>query len=290
VLPGKTYLVTRRCSQRQFLLRPSKQTDEIFGYVLAVATARYGVQLHVATVMSNHYHLVLTDPRAQLPAFSQYLDALIAKAMNAAYERCENFWAPGSFSAVVLEGEEDVVEKCVYTLANPVQAGLVSKGRTWPGLWSDPERIGERWRTFERPGAFFASDGTMPERATLRLDAPPNVDAAAFRRAVVARLEDREREIERAMAAEGRSFLGRRRVRAQRHVDTPATVEPGRGLKPRVAARDRWKRVEALGRLRSFLDDYREALSRWRAGVAGVVFPAGTYGLRVLCAVPCAAG
>ena len=32
VLPGTTYLVTRRCAQRQFLLRPSKLVNEIFSY------------------------------------------------------------------------------------------------------------------------------------------------------------------------------------------------------------------------------------------------------------------
>jgi len=37
VLPGTTYLVSRRCAQRQFLLKPSRTTNEVFGFVLAVA-------------------------------------------------------------------------------------------------------------------------------------------------------------------------------------------------------------------------------------------------------------
>ncbi len=33
VLPGTTYLVTRRCAQREFLLKPSERTTAIFKYV-----------------------------------------------------------------------------------------------------------------------------------------------------------------------------------------------------------------------------------------------------------------
>jgi hypothetical protein len=29
IIPGTTYLVTRRCTQRQFLLRPSRGTNQV---------------------------------------------------------------------------------------------------------------------------------------------------------------------------------------------------------------------------------------------------------------------
>ena len=61
ILPGTTYLVTRRCFQRQLLLKPSASTSAIFSYVLALAAARYGVQVHAYCVLSNHFHLVVTD-------------------------------------------------------------------------------------------------------------------------------------------------------------------------------------------------------------------------------------
>ena len=34
-----------------------------------------------------------------------------------------------------------------------------------------------------------------------------------------------------------------------------------------LAARDKWKRIEVIGRLQSFLAEYREALARLRAGL-----------------------
>ncbi|ABS26525.1 protein of unknown function DUF1568 [Anaeromyxobacter sp. Fw109-5] len=110
VLPGTTYLVTRRCAQRQFLLRPSAVVNEVFLYVLAVAAERFGVLVHAFCVLSNHFHLVVTDPDAQLPAFEQYLDSLVARALNASLGRWEAFWAPSSYSAVALVSPEDVLD------------------------------------------------------------------------------------------------------------------------------------------------------------------------------------
>jgi putative transposase len=69
----------------------------------------------------------------------------------------------------------------------------------------------------------------------------------------------------------------------------PKPGEPRRGLSPRIAGRDKWKRIEALGRLVEFLRAYRLAWKARRFGVANVCFPHGTYLLRVLHDVPCAA-
>jgi REP element-mobilizing transposase RayT len=83
IVPGASYLVTRRCSERRFFLRPSRLTNEVVLYVLAVAARRFGVLVHAFCVLSNHLHLLVTDPDARLPAFMQYLDSLVARAVNA---------------------------------------------------------------------------------------------------------------------------------------------------------------------------------------------------------------
>jgi REP element-mobilizing transposase RayT len=69
VLPGAIYLVTRRCTQRQFLLRPSRIANGVFLYVLALAAERYRILVHAFCVLSNHYHLVVSDLGANLSAF-----------------------------------------------------------------------------------------------------------------------------------------------------------------------------------------------------------------------------
>ena len=287
VLPAITYLVTRRCAQRQFLLKPSKATNDTFLYLLAVAARRFEIQIHAFCVLSNHFHLVLTDPHARLPAFHQFLDALVARAMNASLGRWESFWAPNSYSAVKLVTPADVLDKAAYVLANPVAARLVRSGSLWPGLWSPPERIGGDALDVHRPKHFFDPKGSLPETATLDLTPPPGFPSPdEFRERLVAALTDLEARV--AREAHG-GFLGVARVLAQRPTGRPAPGEPRRGLNPRVAARDKWRRIEVLGRLADFLRSYRTAWAARRAGESRVTFPCGTYLLRVVHGVPCCA-
>jgi len=92
-----------------------------------------------------------------------------------------------------------------------------------------------------------------------------------------------EREAERART--GRRVLGRRAVFAQSWRDYPTSVEPRRNLRPRVATRGKWARIEALMRNRAFVVEYASARERWRNGIAAV-FPAGTYWLCRFASVP----
>lgn len=285
VLPGTTYLVTRRCAERRFFLRPSNLTNQVFLYVLALAARRFGVQVHAFCAMSNHFHLLVTDPDARLPDFERYLNSLLARALNCALGRWEHFWAPNSYSAVALRTPQDVLNKAGYVLANPVAAGLVPQARQWPGPWSAPEQIGANAVPVQRPAIFFSPKGYAPATASLQLVAPPGfASAEAFRQALIVDLAAREA----AAAQRGGEFLGVERVLAHDPMGHPASHEPRRVMGPRVAARDKWKRIEALARLATFLREYREAWLARRRGNPNVVFPAGTFLLRVAHGVACA--
>jgi REP element-mobilizing transposase RayT len=294
VLPGTTYLVTRRCSQRQFLLAPSRRTNQLFGYLLAVAAQRYGVAIHAACVMSNHFHLVLTDRTGRLPAFHQYLDSLVARSMNSLLGRWEHFWAPSSYNAVALEGPDDIVDKVAYVLANPVAAGLVRRSHQWPGLRLDPEQIDSPLLEFHRPSHFFRNKSAggraaMPDHAALVLVAPPGfASSCAFQRAVRSALHVRESIAARQIISASRNFVGATTVMHQRTSTRPRDSEPRRALRPRVASLDKVRRIQALGHLVAFLEAYRRAFAAWRAGDLEVVFPRGTYLMRVLHGVRCA--
>lgn len=284
ILPGRTYLITRRCLLRHFFLRPDAVVNEVFAYVLALAAKRYGVQIHAYCVLSNHFHLVVTDPRARLPAFQQYLAAFVARAVNAHLGRWEYFWAPDTYSAVVLGSPEDVVAKAAYTLANPVAAGLVPAGHLWAGLWSAPDSIGTTIRV-KRPDHFFDEEGDLPEYVDLELKVPAGFSSTRdFRDQLQAELSRQEQ----AARDQNSAFLGMARVRAQSPFARPRSGEPRRQLSPRVAARDKWRRIELLQQLKGFLSAYRDALLVWREGKVAPVFPAGTYLMRVAHGVACA--
>jgi len=282
LLRGTVYLVTRRCSERRFFLRPSAQTNAIFRYVLAVAAQRHGILVHAYCVLSNHFHLVVTDPQARLPEFHRDLDGLVARAVNCYLGRWESFWDPDSYSAVRLENEQAILEKMAYVLANPVAAGLVRRGRDWPGLWSDPSYIDGDPAVVERPKEFFRKDGPLPATATLRLCRPRAFAGDdTFMTRLVVRLREAEDSAAAELAREDRRFLGAARVLTQKPFSRPAPGEPRRELSPRIACRNKWGRMEALLRLADFARSYREALAAWRAGARDALFPPGTWLMRV---------
>ncbi|MEO8901637.1 MAG: hypothetical protein ABI627_08930, partial [Polyangiaceae bacterium] len=125
IMNGQRYLITRRCTQRQFLLRPSRLTNQIILYCLGLAAEHTGIQRHAACFLSNHWHGVVSDPGGRLPEFLERFHRLVAKAQNASLGRWENFWSSDHTSAVLLISDQDVLDKMVYTLTNPTVAGLV---------------------------------------------------------------------------------------------------------------------------------------------------------------------
>jgi hypothetical protein len=289
VIPGKTYLLTRRCFGRTFFLRPSPKINQIFKFCLAVAAARTGVQLHAYGALSNHYHVVATDPLGTLPQFMHWLNEYIAKCVNAELGRWESFWAPGSYSSVRLDDPEDVVDKLVYVYANPVDATLVRSLKEWPGARSLPSDIGGQEEIVSRPQGFFRENGPVPASAVLKLVPPPSCAelGPAFLPTLISRVAEREAELLEKARRKDRQFLGRRRVLAQSPFGRPKSVEPRRGLNPRVAGRDKWRRIASLRRLKGFLAAYRLAWARFSNGDWSVRFPYGTYWMRVHLGVLC---
>ena len=103
-------------------------------------------------------------------------------------------------------------------------------------------------------------------------------------------MQQREAELRAQMRAAGRRFMGVRAVLRQSPFDRPRTHEPRRNMSPRIACRNKWARIEALGRLKAFVDSYKDAWQRYRSGQRDAVFPFGTYWLRVYASVTCVPG
>ena len=175
----------------------------------------------------------------------------------------------------------------VYVLTNPVKPFLVKKHCRWPGLLgfrrSDSAEV-------VRPKVFFRPTGSAPQSAKLVFVPPPawaHMAPKDFEHRVeqdVAAAEARYRAI---AAKGGRGFLGEHALLRQKVTDSPLTAEPRQRLSPKIAAKDKWRRIEALKRLKEFVATYREAWEQWRKGKRRVLFPEGTYALRVYAGVCC---
>ena len=180
---------------------------------------------------------------------------------------------------VRLVDREAVMDKLVYTATNPVQDYLVDRVQHWPGVNGLAALLAGRVVRARRPRHFFRVNGPMPEEVGMRLTIPAELGPEAE---VLAELRERVQAVEAEHEAErrrtGRRVLGRRAVLQQSWRGYPSSVEPRRNLRPQVASRSKWSRIEALVRNRAFIQDYARARDAWREGNL-VAFPAGTYWL-----------
>jgi len=273
-------------------LRPSPRIAELFEFCLAFAGERYGVKIHAYCCMSNHWHAVCTDERGELPNFMQWVNATVARAINAHLDRRENLFAGAdTYSRVELATPDDVLAKMVYVITNPVTAGLVPSWAKWPGAISGPRAHEGAGKVIERPKHFFREDGPLPNEATLRVSKPrcwSGVTDAEFGDLLRDRVNEHEAEKRAEMKERGKKFVGVREVKRTPRTQTPASRrEPLGKINPRVAAQDKWVRIERLQASERFLNEYRDAWEEYLLGARDVVFPAGTWLLRVRHRVAC---
>ena len=214
---------------------------------------------------------------------------MIARALNTHYGLKENRWKVGSFTPVHLGDEEAVLDKMVYSMVNPVTAGLVSKAENWPG-WDTTEAHFDKPKTCLRPGVFFRDD--MPETVKLTVTVPPmfKADKAEFAGRVRKRRRHLQTEKRREFKAAGRTFLGAKAVSRVNPRTRPKSasqpVERSK-LNPRIACKNSARRKAMIAELRGFYDAYESARRRLLEGESAVEFPAGTVWFRLHAYVVC---
>ncbi len=282
IVPGTRYKVTRRCYSRQFLLVPSQAVNEIIGYWLAVCLERHGLELHSACFMSNHYHLDVTDPHGNLPAFKNQLNAVLARALNALRGRFDKFWSEDRPCDVRILTDADMLPSMAYTLANPVEAGLVKWGWRWPGFTTAGMCFGET-KTFRRPLTFFdPTNDELPNAVTLRLTRPKVLLGLSDELLhVELERETRAREVAKQdqLRQAGKRFLGEARVQRQQWTENPRSRETRFTRTPTRASANKWARIAAAQQDRVWRTAYAAARERFLAGSREVFFPFGSYWL-----------
>ena len=287
ILAGQFYLITRRVAQRQFLMRPDPETNNAFLYCLAEAAQRFGILVLMVLAESNHYHAVIFERGRRVSEFIEHFHKMFARSQNALRGHWENFWAAEEPCVTRLLDPKTVIDKMVYTAANPVKDFLVERAHHWPGVSGYVALKNDITLRATRPLHFFRAAGPMPEEVTLRLTIPEK-ELGLTRQQVVDAFVAGVEQVEAAASLErrdtGRRVFGRRNVMRQSYKDAPSSKEPRRNRRPRFAGRLR-ERVLALASYRDFLSAYKDARDELLAGRRSL-FPIGTYWLHKFAAVP----
>jgi hypothetical protein len=306
IIPGATWLITRKTNDDLFWLAPSPLVNAILLFLLALKAKKYGILVHAYFFASNHFHLVVTDPRGKLPAFQREFLGESSKAIQVARNTDRPIWSCRRYSAVQILDRDAAERESAYCGLQSAEAELTLP-EEWPGLTSIRYRFGdtvvarrpEVYFTEDRPESVelvhsplpkvfvqFAeeSDASSPakrkgrEEAQATAERDPESDARI--REIVSK---RTAEIRADLAKRKKKLAGRERV--LRTPCTKRTTHPVRALNPRFATRDRELLEQAIASYRQFEVDHEAARERYVAGRWRTQFPVGTYGYRVMLGV-----
>src|SRR5262249_50453906 len=257
VLKGQFYMLTRRCTQRQFLMRPDDATNNAFLYCLGEAARRFGIEVIVSLAEPNHHHTVIFDREGRCPEVLEHFHKMFARCQNALRGRWENFWASEEPCVTRLLDTETVIDKIVYAVTNPVKDHLVERVHQWPGVNTYAELLSGRTLHARRPLHFFRDNGPMPATITLTMTIPAELGPVDEIRAQVrAAVESTERDVAAERQRTGARVYGRRRILDQAWNASPTSVEARRMLRPRFAGGTQ-ARVAAIQAFREFVRAYR---------------------------------
>lgn len=130
--PGALYHVTARGNARtDIFLDDTDRTA--FLEVYAHVSQRFNWVCHAYCLMSNHYHLVLETPEANLSQGMRQFNGVYTQRFNRRHGRTGHVFQ-GRFTAILVERDPYLLELCRYVVLNPVRAGMVRSAREWP--WS----------------------------------------------------------------------------------------------------------------------------------------------------------
>jgi hypothetical protein len=298
VRPGVTWFTTRRTTRRYHLLTPDEkgQVEQAYWYATAVTARDLGIELHMMQLMSTHPHEVLTDTRGVLPRFFELRNRLFANAIKVLLGWPEEVLSKEPANWVELATPEAMVKEMAYVAANCVAAGLVRTPRRWPGAKVLVEEVGRRVVKVKRPDFYFdPNNPKWPDEVTIPIVMPAMLTKTygseeAAREAIQAKLDELIRKAHADNKRNGRGYAGRKRVLKTPHTTRARSYEEFGGRVPTFsAAGDGAVAANFVRKRREFLEDYRQAWNGWKAGARDVVFPHGTWKMRLCHAARCLA-
>ena len=148
--PGALYHVTSRGNARAPIFLEDRDRRQLLR-ILSDVVERYRWVCHAYCLMTNHYHLLVETPEANLSRGMRQLNGLYTQRFNRAHERVGHI-LQGRFGAVLVERDAHLLELARYVVLNPVRAGMVAAGGGLPVV----EPPGH---PRPRSGALVAEDG-----------------------------------------------------------------------------------------------------------------------------------
>lgn len=131
-LAGALYHVTSRGDGREDIYL-SDADREVWLAVLGQVCMRFNWVCHAWCQMSNHYHLLIETPEANLAQGMRQLNGVYTQRFNRLHKRVGHVFQ-GRYKAILVERDSYLLELARYIVLNPLRAGMVKRLEAWP--WS----------------------------------------------------------------------------------------------------------------------------------------------------------
>jgi putative transposase len=122
---GAFYHVMNRGSARQDIYRTTEHRF-IFLELLKEISDKYFIETHAYCLMSNHYHLLIRTPFANLGRAMRHLNGVYTRRFNISEAR-DGFIFRGRYHAILVEEDEYLFQVSRYIHLNPVSSKICIK-------------------------------------------------------------------------------------------------------------------------------------------------------------------
>ncbi|VFQ45098.1 trp repressor/replication initiator [Desulfoluna butyratoxydans] len=130
--PGAFYHVTSRGNERKNIYKSKRDRQKFLEY-LGEAHERYGAIIHAYCLMTNHYHLLIETPDANLPQIMKHVNSSYTTYFNVKRKRFGHLFQ-GRYKAFLVYKDDYALELSRYIHLNPVRAAMVDSVIDYP--WS----------------------------------------------------------------------------------------------------------------------------------------------------------
>jgi len=131
--PNALYHLTSRGNRRENIYLDDKDRGTFLGILLQVCE-RFNWVCHSYCLMSNHYHLLVETPEANLSLGMRQLNGVYTQRFNQTHRRDGHLFQ-GRYKAILVQKDVYLLELSRYIVLNPVRAGMVRTARDW--RWSN---------------------------------------------------------------------------------------------------------------------------------------------------------
>jgi len=129
---GALYHVTSRGNAQQDIYLDNEDR-ELFMSVLGECCDLFNWSVHSWCQMTNHYHLLIETPDANLSKGMRYVNGVYTQRFNRKHSKVGHVFQ-GRYKAILVDKNEYLQELSRYIVLNPVRAGMVEGAEDWS--WS----------------------------------------------------------------------------------------------------------------------------------------------------------